>query len=570
MDADSATPRILVVSRDERTREVVGREVTKRYGEDYRIIAAAGSPQARDELIRLRRDNASVALILVGYTGPDGDTEAFLEDARELHPAAKRAFVVHWGQLGQAPEVFDALAAGAIDYYMVRPEHHRDEEFHAAVTQLLEDWGLGREGGFEAVRVIGERASRRSVELRDGFSRNHIPIGFYDADSPIGQRLLDGLGANSDDLPVVVLLFTPEPKVLRNPSDLEIADAFGLLDPLPAHDRFDVTIIGAGPAGLSAAVYAASEGLSTLVVEKEAVGGQAGTSSLIRNYPGFPLGVSGNKLAFSAFQQAWSFGAAFHFGRAATGLGADGADRIVKLSDGTQVRSRTVIVATGVEYRRLGVPTLEDWVGRSVYYGAAVTEAPSMVGKHVCVVGGGNSAGQAAVHLAKYADQVTILVRRDTLASSMSEYLITTIDAAPNISVRYRVEIVDGGGAEEFDHLVLRSTDGDATETITCHAVFVLIGSQPWTEWLADAVQRDEWGFIVTGQEVAGLDDTVREAPIPMETSLPGVFAVGDVRRGSIKRVASAVGAGAIAIQYVHRHLTETAVRASASAPGAG
>lgn len=557
-------PTIVVVSVDAETRAILSDEIRRRYSADYQVTTCHDSDHAIEELGVLRRSEYPVALVVAGYGETDHEGLSVLARARALHPAAMRAAVVAWGDFGRAREVFDALGAGQIHGYLVRPEHRPDEEFHRSVTELLEDWRLGNESGFEAVRVIGDPKSSRSHELRDSFSRNHIPIGFHDAASPAGRRALDSLGLDAPELPVVVLRFTGEPTVLENPTDMEIADAFGLMQPLSPDQRFDVAVIGAGPAGLAAAVYAASEGLETLVIEGTAVGGQAGTSSLIRNYPGFPRGVSGHKLTYSAFQQAWSFGATFHFMRQVTGLRADGADRVVELSDGTTARASSVMIATGATYRRLDVPSVEALVGNGVYYGAAVAEAPSMTGCQTFVVGGGNSAGQAAVHLAKYADQVTVLVRRKDLAASMSEYLIKELDASPNIDVRFSTEVVGGGGDDGLDHLVLRDRTTGADETVAADGLFLLIGSRPHTDWLGDTVRRDEWGFVCTGQDAAG--EHLDRPPLPLETDLPGVFAVGDVRRGSVKRVASAVGEGAIAVSYLHRYLQEARQVADRSA----
>lgn len=466
--------------------------------------------------------------------------------------------MVRWGDFDTAGPVFDALTVGQIDHWLMRPEHSPDEEFHRSITEFLEDWSGGHSAGFEAVRIIGERWSSRTHELRDTFGRNHIPLGFYDANSESGRLLLADLGLESPALPVVVLRFTAQPTALTDPSDMEIADAFGIMKPLPSDERFDVAVVGSGPAGLAAAVYAASEGLKTLVVERQAVGGQAGTSSLIRNYIGFPKGVSGAKLAFSAYLQAWSFGTTFHFMRSATGLSSDGDDRLIALSDGTQARSRAVILACGVNYRRLGVASLDAFQGRGVFYGAAVAEAPAMQDKRVCVVGGGNSAGQAAVHLAKYASQVEVLVRTESLAASMSDYLVREIASAPNIEVRYSVELTGGAGSGRLEQLTLKHLESGAEETVDAAALFVLIGSRPETAWLPPAVARDDWGFIVTGAELEGRSESgdgwgLDRPPLLLETSMPGVFAVGDVRRGSVKRVASAVGEGAIVVQLVHQ-----------------
>jgi thioredoxin reductase (NADPH) len=550
-------PAIIVVSRDPRTLAVVGEEIGKRYGGDYLVATRDAADLALDDLAHMRDDGTAVALIVVGWISPDDNPVSFLARARHLHPAAKRVVVLKWGNFQRTREVFDALGAGSFDHYVLGPEHPRDEQFHAALTEALEGWTVDQGGGFEAVRVIGEPSSARTHELRDVLARNHIPAGVRDAGSADGRRQLSELGLVAPALPVVVLRFTPEPRVLTNPSDREIIDAFGMMAPLPDDARFDVTIIGAGPAGLAAAVYAASEGLRTLVVEKQAVGGQAGTTSLIRNYPGFARGISGSKLAFSCFHQAWSFGAAFRLMRSATGLNADGMDRIVDLSDGTSVRSSCVILAAGARYQRLDIPALDERVGRGVFYGAAVSEAPAMTGKRAFVVGGGNSAGQAAMHLARYASDVTILLHSHTLAASMSDYLIRQIEASTNVTVRYGVELVGAGGTDCLDHLVVRDLSAGGDETLPADAVFVFIGSRPATDWLADAVTRDRWGFVYTGDSIPPDRRTAPE--LPLQTSMPGVFAVGDVRQGSVKRVASAVGEGAVAAQSIHRYLAEAA-----------
>ncbi len=556
MDDTTPRPLILVMSRRRDTRGIVGDEILRRYGHDYDVMTVGSSGEGLAQLEDLKERSIDVALILAAYTEGDDQGLQFLAETRDLHPAARRGVVVIWGQFHRSKAVFAAIAEGVVDMNLIRPEHPRDEEFHGAITQSLEEWALGRGEGFEAVRIVGEDMSARTHELRDMFTRNHIPIGYYDAGDPTGVRILEGMSMHDPELPVVALLFTSEPVVMENPTDIEIADAFGLMTPLPDR-RFDVTIVGAGPGGLSAAVYAASEGLDTLVIEREAVGGQAGTSSRIRNYPGFQQGVSGNKLAFSAFHQAWSFGASFRFMRSAIGLRRTEDELIVDLSDGTSVRTSTAILASGVEYRRLGIPDLDERVGRGVFYGAAVSEAPSISGKEVYVVGGGNSAGQAVVHLARYARHATLLVRGDTLADSMSEYLISEIRRIPNVAVRYSTEVSAGSGGDHLESLVLRDGDTGGEEKVSADGLFVLIGSEAHTEWLEGAVARDDWGFVLVGRDLPPGEFPLERAPYSFETSMPGVFAVGDLRHGSVKRVASAVGAGAIAIAQVHRYLHE-------------
>lgn len=555
-------PAIVVVTCSESARGVLTREIDVRYGTDYECCFPTSATAYEAELRRLRDAGTPVALVLAALGDGDEDGVALASSARTLHPTARRAVAVPWGDFGRAREVFDAVGSGAIDFHLLRPRHLRDEEFHRTFVEGLEDWAFGSSGDFEPVRLVGERWSARSADLRDDFARNHIPVGFYDAAGPAGRRILDDLGLTDPALPVLVLQFTPEPVVLEDPTNLEIAQSFGLVAHAEPMADLDVVILGAGPAGLSAAVYAASEGLTTLVVERQAVGGQAGTSSLIRNFPGFPKGLSGSKLAFAAFEQAWSFGTQFLFMREATALDVAGDRYVVALSDGTRLTTRSVVIATGVAYRRLGLPALETLRGRGVFYGAATTEAPAFAGRRVVVVGGGNSAGQAAMHLARSAAQVSVLVRGATLAESMSEYLIRELASAPNVTVRHRVQVVDGGGGDVLDHLVLEDLDDGSRWTVPADGLFLLIGSAPHTDWLGQAVERDRWGFVVTGPDLR--PEPGGRVPLPLETSLPGVFAVGDVRHASVKRVASAVGEGAVSVSYVHRWLEELRARSAA------
>ena len=547
---------ILVVSRDAYTRELLSAEIGKRYSSDYRVLIADSPETAMGRLRQLRDEHAELALVLAAHSSSDEAGLGLLSQVHAVHPTTKRLAVITWGEFQYARPVHNALAVGQADGFVARPGRPPDEGFHTAVTQALEDFREDLHPSHEAVRMIGELSSPRVHQLLDEFNRNQIPTNFVDAQSVEGRTMLDELGLVDPALPVVVLMFTEDHTVLCNPSGLEIADAFGLMTPLPSDAHFDVTVIGAGPAGLSAAVYAASEGLNTLVIEREAVGGQAGTSSLIRNYAGFGRGISGKRLAFNMFDQAWAFGATFHFFRSVEALRQQDSDYVIALDDDTTVRTSSVVIATGVDYRRLEVASLEPHVYHSVFYGSAVTEAPSMKGKQVFIIGGGNSAGQAAVHLAQYAAQVTILVRKPTLASTMSEYLITAIDTTPNIAVRGSVQVLDGGGSESLEHLVIENTTTGDRDTMPADAVFVLIGSQPRTDWLED-VAKDRWGFLCTGPDVPREQVITDRPPLPMETSKPGLFAVGDIRHGSIKRIAAAVGAGAIAIQSVHRYMDE-------------
>jgi thioredoxin reductase (NADPH) len=409
------------------------------------------------------------------------------------------------------------------------------------------------------VTIVGERLGERSYELRDLFERNGHPFTFIEKDSDEGHALLKHAGCPDGPFPVVILR---DGQALTDPSREEIVAGF-----LGAHDSiegglYDLTIVGAGPAGLSAAVYGASEGLRTLVVEREAIGGQAGTSSLIRNYLGFPQGISGAELTNRAFDQAWLFGAQTCIMREATDLQMKGSNRVLTLSDGRQIVSRAVVLAMGASYQRLGVASLEALVGAGVFYGGAVTEAQAMSGQRVFVAGGGNSSGQAAIHLARYAERVTMLVRGDALAASMSDYLVKQIAGKDNIDVRTHTKIVGGRGDQRLAGLDIEDSSSGETLSVPAYALFVLIGAQPHTEWLPASIRRDHQGFILTDQDLISVEDASggappQRSPYLLETSMPGVFAVADVRHGSVKRVASAVGEGGIAIQMVHQYLSQ-------------
>ena len=555
-DNAGAQPAVVIVCREPGAREILSRELSKRYGADYQIVAC-GRPEEPAAWMRdLGTAGLPVALVIGGVGAQDPDGIEVLAAVRAIDPTALRVAAVRWGDWDSVRSVFDAVTLGTIDHWVWRPAQAPDEEFHRSITEFLREWNSNRGGGFEPVQVIGERWSARSQELRDLFSRHRIPAGFYDAASEHGRQMLHELGLTCPDLPVVVLRFGAGRPALVNPSNAEIADAFGVMTPIPAGEVFDVAVVGAGPAGLAAAVSASSEGLRTVVIEHEAVGGQAGTSSMIRNYPGFSQGIGGARLAQEAWRQAWAFGTTFVYMRQAEALSGSGGRYRLRLSDGDVLTARTVVIATGVSYRRLGIPALEDLQGRGVFYGAAASEAPAMRGQTVFVAGAGNSAGQAALYLAKWAEQVTVLVRAGSLVDSMSDYLIREIGSAPNVDVCYRVHIAGGTGTGHLESLALADTVSGARRSVPANALFVLIGAQPRTQWLAGRVARDRQGFIRTGPDLpAGTRWPPGRPPLPLETSLPGVFAAGDVRRGSVKRVASAVGEGAATIPLVHRHL---------------
>jgi thioredoxin reductase (NADPH) len=403
-------------------------------------------------------------------------------------------------------------------------------------------------------RIVGEQWARRSHELRDLLTRNSVPFEFYAADSEAGQQLIKDFAIDERRLPSVI---HHDGSVQHDPSFADVAAAHGT-ETRPSPEVYDLAIAGAGPAGLGAAVYGASEGLRTVVLEPDAIGGQAGTSSMIRNYLGFPRGISGGGLAHRAWEQALLFGAQFVFTHEVVGLSPHGDDRVMALGDGSQTVARAVIIATGVTYRRLSIPALDRLIGAGVFYGAPGVEAPAMAEERVCVVGGANSAGQAALHLAKFASRVTVLVRGESLAASMSDYLITQLKATPNIEFRLRTRVADGHGQARLEGLTLEDVQSGQREQVPAAAVFVMIGAEPRTQWLGDLVKVNDRGFILTGRDVPRGAWLLPRPPLPFETSLPGVFAAGDVRFGSVKRVAGAVGEGSAAVGSVHEYLTES------------
>jgi thioredoxin reductase (NADPH) len=545
-------PVVLAVDDDPAALQPVERELRNRYQADYDLHFAGSAEEALAILSEIREAGGEVALVLAeqwmqGMTGID-----FLAEVRALHPEAKRSLLIGWADQASAP-VLRASALRQIDDWIAKPWQPGDEHFHQAIALSLYQWSVGHRPRFLTARIVGEQWSARSHEIRDLLSRNSVPFGFVDVDSEEGRALVEQAGVGTERLPVVVLF---DGRVLVDPSVGDIAGALGVKT-RPDTRPYDVTVIGAGPAGLAAAVYGASEGLRTAVLEPEAIGGQAGTSSMIRNYLGFPRGITGADLAQRAYEQAWLLGADFVYAPRAVGLRASGRDRIVVLVDGSEVTSRAVVIATGVTYRRLGVPCLDALIGAGVFYGAAGPEAQAMAGEEVYVVGGANSAGQAALHLAHHARRVTLLVRGSSLAATMSDYLVREIDAAANVTVRHHTEAVDGGGEGRLTHLVLRNRTSADTETVPAAGLFVLIGAEPHTEWLPEEIERDKKGYVLTDVDRRIAETSTDAAVRLFETSLAGVFAVGDVRHGSVKRVASSVGEGAVAIRQVHDYLSE-------------
>jgi thioredoxin reductase (NADPH) len=552
-------PIICAISADAAELEKLKRALQRRFGADYEITIHSAPQDALAKLIRCREEAREAALILADLHLPEMTGIELLTQAHDSHPEAKRCLFLRYGETEYGASIYQAVTLGQIDDYFMCPWDNPEERLYPMVSHLLGLWSRANRPTFETVRIVGDTLAARSHELIDILTRNSIPYGFYTAESAEGKALLHESGRAWDGrLPVLVFY---NGRRLIDPSNAEIAQTIGAqTDVVP--ELYDVIIIGAGPAGLSAAVYAASEGLKTVLLEREAFGGQAGTSSLIRNYLGFPKGVSGANLASRASEQAMLFGATLIIAQEAVGLEVGDHAYVVRLASGSAVKGKVVIIATGVSYNRLAIPHLDAFVGTGVFYGAAVTEARAMTGKRVFVVGAGNSAGQAAVYLAGYAEQVTMLVRGASLATTMSNYLVQQIEGLPNIDVRLRTEVVEARGARRLAGLVLRNAETGATEDVSAEALFILIGASPHTHWLPAIIARDTWGYLHTGEDALPLQQGAHppkkeRTPALFETSLPGVFAIGDVRARSVKRVASAVGEGSIAIRLVFEYLTE-------------
>jgi len=553
-------PVILVIDTDRDALSVNDASLRARYGQDYRVECTRSPQEALSRLEQLAERHEDVALVLAGETLDGMRGSDLLEDARRLHPHARRVLMIAWGEWGipaTGNAIYDSISNGRIDHYVVRPSDPPDELFHHEISGWLLEWAESQRASPYTTSIVGESWSGRAYELREILGSCAIPHAFLLADSPDGKVLVTRAGGEGS-LPLVIF---PDGTVLRDPTNAQIVEATGA-PVIPAGADFDLVIVGAGPAGLSAAVYGASEGFDTLVVDQGGIGGQATSSSLIRNYLGFAHGVSGRRLARQAYEQAWVFGARFAFMQRVTELRRDDGGLALTLSDSGCIRSRAVLLATGAAYRRIGIPALEALNGAGVFYGSTWSEAPAMTGREAYVVGGANSAGQAALHLSRYAARVTLLVRADSLATGMSQYLVRQVEGTSNIDVRVGTEVVDGGGAGRLEHLVVRERATGVERTVRADGLFLMIGARPNTEWLPPDIVRDERGFVVTGSDLGNESSwPLDRPPFPLETSVPGVFAAGDTRSGSVKRVASAVGEGSVAIQLLHQFFEADGLR---------
>jgi thioredoxin reductase (NADPH) len=551
--ADVPRTAIITVDDDPGVSRAVARDLRRRYGDQHRIIRAESGASALDALRQMKLRGDLVALILADYRMPDMNGIEFLEHAMDVYPGARRVLLTAYADTGAA---IDAINVVDLDHYLLKPWDPPEEKLYPVVDSPLESWLSSDHRPVPETKVVGHRWSARSSQVREFLARNQVPYRWYSTDEPEGQRLLEAAQADGLKLPVVI---AADGAVLVEPSDAELATHVGLATS-PAKDFYDLVVIGGGPAGLGAAVYGASEGLRTVLVERTATGGQAGQSSRIENYLGFPDGVSGAQLTDRARRQAAKFGAEVLTTRDVTSLEVKGSARRVSFADGTAIDAHTVILATGVAYRQLDAPGLDTYTGRGVYYGSALTEASACLGQDIYIVGGANSAGQAAVYLSRHAKSVTLLIRSPSLEQSMSYYLIKQIEDIPSIRVRHCTQVIAAEGSDHLESLTLQNTADGTTETVDAQLLFLFIGAAPCTEWLDGTVRRDERGFVLTGPDLSATGERpsgweLDRLPYHLETSVPGVFVAGDVRAESAKRVASAVGEGAMAVMLVHRYL---------------
>ncbi|HEV3206964.1 MAG TPA: FAD-dependent oxidoreductase [Terriglobales bacterium] len=554
-----AKPILLTVDDDSDVLRAIERDLRSKYGADYRVMGSDSPQGALDLLKQLKVRNDSVALLLADQRMPHMDGVAFLQQGMQVFPKAKRALLTAYADTNAA---ISAINQAEINYFFLKPWDPPSEHLYPQLDDLLEDWQASYRPTFEGIRVLGTRWSPKSYDLRDFLARNHVPYQWIDveisANDPETKQLLEALGPEAANLPVV--LFPDGTKLLESlPAD--VAKKVGLRTRAQTN-FYDLAIVGGGPAGLAAAVYGASEGLKTVMIEREAPGGQAGMSSRIENYLGFPSGLSGNDLARRAVVQAQRFGVEILSPLEAVGVRMEGSYRIIKLADGNEISCHALMISTGVQWRRLEATGVDRLQGAGIYYGGGSTEALSCAGEVVYVVGGANSAGQAAMNFAKYAERVVILVRGDSLASTMSQYLIDQIKETPKIQLWAHASVVEAHGTSHLEEISVLCSDTNKVERVPASSMFIFIGALPRTDWLASIVERDERGFILTGPDLIRDGQrpkgwTLDRDPFLLETNVPGIFAVGDVRHGSVKRVASGVGEGSVAVQFIHQYLSK-------------
>ncbi len=554
-----AKPILLSVDDDSDVLRSIERDLRSKYGAEYRVIGSDSPEGALDLLKQLKVRNDSVALLLADQRMPRMDGVEFLQQGMRIFPKAKRALLTAYADMNAA---ISAINQANINYFFLKPWDPPDEHLYPQLDDMLDDWQATYRPAYDGIRVLGTRWSPRSYDLRDFLARNHVPYQWIDveisANDPETKRLLEALGPEAAELPVV--LFPDGTKLLESlPAD--VAKKVGLRTRAQTN-FYDLAIVGGGPAGLAAAVYGASEGLHTVMIEREAPGGQAGMSSRIENYLGFPAGLSGNDLARRAVVQAQRFGVEILSPLEAVNARTEGSYRIIKLADGSEISCHALMISTGVQWRKLEAEGIARLQGAGIYYGGGATEALSCEGEIVYVVGGANSAGQAAMNFAKYAERVVILVRGDSLASTMSQYLIDQIKETPNIQIWAHASVVEAHGATHLEEISVLCSDTNKIERVPASSMFIFIGALPRTDWLAGLIERDERGFILTGPDL--IRDGQRPKgwglerdPFLLETNVPGIFAVGDVRHGSVKRVASGVGEGSVAVQFIHQYLSK-------------
>src|SRR5689334_4153055 len=546
-------PAILTVDDDASVSRAIARDLRRRYGETYRIIRASSAGEALEALKEIKLRGGRVAVILADYRMPQMNGIEFLEQAMDLFPHARRALLTAYADTDAAIQAINLVD---VDHYLLKPWDPPEEKLYPVLDALLDAWQATGDRELEDIRVVGHRWSEPSYQIRDFLARNLVPYRWLGADEPEGRRLLEAAGMGPESVPLVV---TADGRAMSQPSTTEVAEAAGLAVN-PGRDFYDLIIVGGGPAGLGAAVYGASEGLKTLLVERSAMGGQAGQSSRIENYLGFPDGISGAQLTDRARRQAGKFEAEVLNTREVTGLRLDGSARTLTFADGGEISAHSIVLATGVSYRPLAADGVAELTGSGVYYGSAATEGPSCAGSDVYIVGGANSAGQAALFFARYAKKVTLLVRGEALEASMSYYLIQQLKRTDNVEVRTGCEVIAAHGDGHLQAITICENKGTMETTVECGALFVFIGAEPRTDWLGSTVARDDRGFVFTGPDLLANGSRPKgwdrdRDPFYLECSVPGIFAAGDVRANSVKRVASAVGEGAMAVTLVHRYL---------------